>query len=93
MSGASPMQFLFPIALVAIFYFLIILPQSKEKKRVEKMLAALKKGDKVVTSSGILAEVSAIKDDKTLTLKIAEGVKIDILRSAITQVTSSATSA
>lgn len=80
------LNLLFPILLVGVFYFLILMPQMKEKKRVEKMLAALKKGDKVLTQSGIYGEVSAIKDDKTVTVKIGEGIKIDMVRSAITQV-------
>src|SRR4051812_30420433 len=74
------------IVVVLVFYFLVLRPQSQERKRVEQetqeMLAALKNGDKVVTTSGILGTVMQVRDD-VVQLRISDGVKIDILRSAI----------
>jgi preprotein translocase subunit YajC len=52
------------VAIGAVFYFLIIRPQSKARKQHETMLGALKKGDEVVTTGGIIGEVTDIKDDR-----------------------------
>lgn len=70
---------------VAIFYFLVILPQSRQRKKVQAMLAALKSGDKVITGGGIYGTVAGI-DGEAVILRIADQVKIRIARSAIAQV-------
>ena len=69
----------------ALMWALLILPQQRQRKKTQAMLAALKNGDKVVTSSGIYGTVSGIDGD-TVILKIADQVKIRILRSAISQI-------
>lgn len=80
-----------PFVLIGIiFYFLIIRPQSKRQKEMEKLLSSLKTGDKVVTSSGIHGIISNVKEGKTLILKIADNVKIEIDKSAVTAVEKSA---
>jgi preprotein translocase subunit YajC len=66
-----------------IFYFLIIRPQSKRQKEMEQLASALKTGDKVVTNSGIHGIISNVKEGKTLILKIADNVKIEIDKTAI----------
>src|SRR5208283_504240 len=74
--------FLVPLALMfGIMYFLVILPQSRQRKKVQEMLSAIKNGDKVVTTSGM--------DGDTIILKIADNVKIRIARAAIAQVEAS----
>jgi preprotein translocase subunit YajC len=74
----------FPLLMMfAIFYFLMIMPMRKRQKKVEQMIAALKNGDKVITSSGIYGVVAGIKD-KTFILKIADQVKIEVAKNAIT---------
>jgi len=73
------------IIVMGIFYVMLILPQQRQRKKTQAMLAALKNGDKVVTSSGIYGTVSGIDGD-TVILKIADQVKIRILRSAIAQI-------
>ncbi|QDV92215.1 preprotein translocase subunit YajC [Phycisphaerae bacterium RAS2] len=81
-------QMLFPLLLMgAVFYFLLIRPQSAEKKRRESMLSALKKNDRVVTAGGILGTVLNVKDDE-VTLKVDESsnTKITFTRSAIQRV-------
>ena len=83
-----------PIVLVfLVFYFLIIRPQQKERQRVEKetqeMLGSLKTGDKVVTSGGILGTIVSVRDD-TVQLRVADAVKIDVLKSAIARRTGDA---
>ena len=68
-----------------IFYFLIIRPQQKRQKEREKLLGALEKGDKVVTSGGLHGTISGL-EEKTVLLQIADGVKVKVDRSAIGQV-------
>ena len=73
------------ILIIAIFYFFIIRPQNKKQKETQKLIDALKKGDKVVTIGGIHGIVSATKE-KTVIVKVDEGVKIEFNRSAISGV-------
>ncbi len=74
------------MAIFAIAYFFLIRPQMREKKEYEKLLANLKKGDKVLTNSGIYAEVSAVKEDGVLTLKVADNVKMEFSKTAVAKV-------
>ncbi|MCL1837250.1 MAG: preprotein translocase subunit YajC [Treponema sp.] len=78
--------FLPVIAIVAIFYFLIIRPQNKRQKETQKMLAALKKGDKVVTAGGIHGTIQNVRE-QTIVVKVDENTKIEFNRSSITNVT------
>lgn len=71
------------VCIGVIFYFLIIRPQSKRQKDLETLVTSLKTGDKVVTSGGIHGIISNVKEGKTLILKIADNVKIEIDKSAI----------
>jgi preprotein translocase subunit YajC len=87
-SGASAIlgsPLVMMIIVMGIFYVMLILPQQRQRKKTQAMLAALKNGDKVVTNSGIYGTVNGIDGD-TVILKIADQVKIRILRSAIAQV-------
>ncbi|NUN06727.1 MAG: preprotein translocase subunit YajC [Bdellovibrio sp.] len=70
------------IFIFVIFYFLIIRPQSKRQKEHQKFLSEVKRGDEIVTSSGILGRVEGITD-QFVTLEIADGVKVKMLRSQI----------
>ena len=79
----NPLFQLIPFALVlAIFYFVILLPTRNKQKKVAEFLAALKEGDKVVTSGGIYGSIAKIKDD-AISLQIAPNVRVDIARAAI----------
>ena len=72
-----------PLVLVfGVFYFLVIRPQSKRQKETRKMLAELRKGDDVVTTGGLFGRITAVRD-ADLTLQIAKGVEIRVLRSSI----------
>jgi preprotein translocase subunit YajC len=73
------------VIVMGIFYVMLILPQQRQRKKVQEMLGALKPGDKIVTNGGIYGTVNGFDGD-TIILKIAEQVKIRIARSAITQV-------
>lgn len=77
------------IAMVAIFYFLIIRPQQKQQKKLNEMREAMKRGDSVVTSGGIHGVVTNIKGS-VATVRIAEGVKVDVEKSSLTVVEASA---
>ncbi len=72
-------------AMAAAMYFLLIRPQTRARKEQDKLINALKSGEDIVTTSGILGTVTNVKD-KTVIVRIAEGVKIEILKSAITSV-------
>jgi preprotein translocase subunit YajC len=80
------------VVVMGIFYVMLILPQQRQRKKVQQMLAELKSGDKVVTNGGIYGTINGIDGD-TVILKIADTgsapVKIRIARSAITQVEAS----
>jgi preprotein translocase subunit YajC len=79
------MQFVPLIAIFGIFYFLVLRPQSKKAKDLQKMLSELKKGDDVSTQGGIIGKITGIKDNE-VTLQVQEGVRIRVLRSAVTGV-------
>ena len=78
------------VVMIAIFYFLLIRPQKKRDKEAKDMLAALKKGDKVVTIGGIHGYVTSVKEN-TVTVKVDDDTKIEFNKSAISSVTSSTT--
>ena len=84
-SQGAPSAFvqLLPVALVvAIFYFIILLPMKRRQQKVTDFLAALKVGDQVVTSGGIYGTITKI-GDQSLQLQIAERVRVDVSRNAI----------
>lgn len=70
------------IFIFVIFYFLIIRPQAKKQKDHQKFVTELKRGDSVITTSGILGTIEGI-NDTFVTLEIADGVRVKILRSQI----------
>jgi preprotein translocase subunit YajC len=84
-SAPAYMQFLPLVLIVAVFYFFIIRPQGKKQKETQRMLSAIKKGDKVVTIGGIHGVVQTVKEG-TVVLKVDEDAKIEFTRSAISQV-------
>src|ERR1041385_3666309 len=75
---------LLPIAAIfLVFYFLVIAPASKQRKKTQDMLSTLKKGDRVVTSGGIYGTIQGVEAD-VVYLKIAENFKVKVSRFAIT---------
>ena len=75
-----------PIAAIfLVFYFLVIAPANKQKRKTQEMLNSLKKGDRVVTSGGIYGTVQGVEPE-VVYLKIADNVKVKVARSAITGV-------
>ena len=83
-----PMLFQFlPLIIIAVlFYFLLIRPQQKKQKEHEKLVSGVKTGDKIVTAGGIHGIVANVKET-TFLVKVADNVKIEFDKSAITSVT------
>ena len=87
-SGSGTLLSLVPFILIfVIFYFMLILPQQKKQKQQKAMMEALKKGDKVITASGIWGTVTNLGKD-TVTLQIADNTKIKMQREHIVRLRS-----
>jgi preprotein translocase subunit YajC len=84
-SGSTILSFIPFILIFVIFYFLLILPQQKRQKKLKTMLEALKKGDKIVTSSGIWGTITNMGKE-TVTVQIADNTKIKVQRDHISRV-------
>ena len=80
--GHAAVMILFYAGLFAVFYFLLIRPQSKRNKETRQMQDSLAKGDRVVTTGGLFATVHKVDDD-AITLEIAEGVRVKAQRGAV----------
>ena len=76
------MAFLPLIIIMGIFYVLLILPAQRRQKKTQQMISALKNGDKVVTTGGLLGTIVGIEGD-TIQLRVADQVKVKVLRSAV----------
>ena len=74
------------IGMVAIFYFLLIRPQQQKQKETRSMIAALKRGDRVVTGGGIIGLVTKVIGDNELQVELAEGVRVRIIKGTITDI-------
>ena len=83
MSGSGFAQFIPLILIFVIFYFFLIRPQQKRVKEHKLMVAALKRGDEVVTSGGIVGKVERILGDDKIDLLIAENVTVQVVQSTI----------
>ena len=71
--------------IIGIFYFMILRPQQKRAKEREKMLGAVKKGDKIITAGGLHGTVAGM-DEKTLLIQVADNVKLKFDRSAVASI-------
>ena len=83
MSGSGFAQFIPLILIFVIFYFFLIRPQQKKVKEHKLMVAALKRGDEVVTSGGVIGQVERIMGDDKIELLISENVIIEVVQSTI----------
>ena len=78
-----------PLVLIfAIMYFLLIRPQQKKMRDLKAMVEAVRRGDQVLTSGGIIGKVTKVGDDNVVEVEIADGVKVKIIKSTISQVMS-----
>ena len=83
MSGSGFAQFIPLILIFVIFYFFLIRPQQKKVKEHKLMVSALKRGDEVITSGGIIGRVERILGDDKVDLSISENVTIQVVQSTI----------
>ena len=86
MSGSGFAQFIPLILIFVIFYFFLIRPQQKKVKAHKLMVAALKRGDEVVTSGGIVGKVERILGDDKVDILISENVTVQVVQSTIQSV-------
>ena len=83
MSGSGFAQFIPLILIFVIFYFFLIRPQQKKVKEHKQMVAALKRGDEVITSGGIVGKVEKIIGDDKIDVSISENVTVEVVQSTI----------
>ncbi len=74
------------ILIFVIMYFLMIRPQQQQRKQHEAMVAALRRGDQIVTAGGLIAKVTKVKDDAEVEVELADGVKVRVVRNTIARV-------
>jgi preprotein translocase subunit YajC len=79
-------QFLPLVLIFVVFYFLLIRPQQRKAKDHKSMLDALRRGDRVVTGGGIIGTVARVENPEEVTVDIADGVRVRVLRSTISSV-------
>ena len=85
-SGSGIEAFLPLILIFVVFYFLLIRPQQKKQKLHREMLAAVRRGDRVVTGGGIMGTVTKVVDDNEVMVEITDGVKVRVQRGLIASV-------
>ena len=83
MSGSGFAQFIPLILIFVIFYFFLIRPQQKKIKEHKLMVAALKRGDEVVTSGGIVGKIERVLGDDKVDVSISENVTVQVVQSTI----------
>ena len=84
--GLGGIEPLIPLVLIfVVFYFLLIRPQQKKAKAHREMIAGLRRGDRVVTSGGIVGQVQRVIGDSELSVEIAEGVRVRVMRAMVAE--------
>ena len=83
MSGSGFAQFIPLILIFVIFYFFLIRPQQKKVKEHKLMVAALKRGDEVITSGGIVGKIEKVLGDDKVAIQISENVTVEVDQSTI----------
>ena len=84
MNSQGITQFIPLILIFVIFYFFLIRPQQKRVKDHKSMVEALKRGDEIITSGGIIGVIDKTMEDDRIIVDIGEGVKVQVIRSTIT---------
>jgi preprotein translocase subunit YajC len=85
--GGFDLLSLLPLVLIfVVFYFLLIRPQQKKMKQHREMIAAVRRGDRVLTAGGIIGTVTKVQGDSELQVEIAEGVRVKVARATISEV-------
>ena len=88
MSGSGFAQFIPLILIFVIFYFFLIRPQQKKIKEHKLMVSALKRGDEIITSGGIVGRVERVLEDDKIEVSISENVTVQVVKSTIQSLTS-----
>jgi len=83
MSGSGFAQFIPLILIFVIFYFFLIRPQQKKIKEHKLMVSALKRGDEVITSGGIIGKIEKVLDNDKVDVSISENVSVQVVKSTI----------
>ena len=85
--GFGGFESLLPLVLIfVVFYFLLIRPQQKKAKVHREMLAVLRRGDRIVTSGGLIGKITRVLGDNELVVEIAEGVRVRVARGMVSDV-------
>ncbi len=87
-AGSAFGTFIPLILIFGIMYFLLIRPQQKKVKEHQAMIAAVRRGDQVVTQGGIVGKVTKVRDDGEIEVEIASGVNVRVVRQTLAQVRS-----
>jgi preprotein translocase subunit YajC len=87
-AGSAVASFVPLILIFAIMYFLLIRPQQKKVKEHQSMIAALRRGDEVVTAGGLIGKITKVKDDAEVEVELVTGMKVRVVRATIAQVRS-----
>jgi preprotein translocase subunit YajC len=85
--GAGSAPILMMVAIFAIFYFLLIMPQQRRQKKWQEMLKEIKPGDRVITSGGITGVIMSVKDDAIVLRVPPDNIKLEVTRSSIVTLT------
>lgn len=85
MSGSSWMLIIYVVAFIGIFYFMAIRPQQRQRRAHQALLSSLKKGDRIVTASGIYGTVKRV-DENMVVMEVAKGVNMKIARRAVAEI-------
>ena len=85
-SSSMIVQFMPLILIIVIMYFLILRPQQRRMKQHQEMVKALRRGDSVVTSGGLVGKVTKVVDDDQIEVEIADGVRVRQMRSMVSEV-------
>jgi preprotein translocase subunit YajC len=85
--GAGSAPILMMVAIFAIFYFLLIMPQQRRQKKWQEMLKEIKPGDRVITSGGITGVIMSVKDDAIVLRVPPDNIKLEVARSSIVTLT------
>jgi preprotein translocase subunit YajC len=86
-AGGSGFSLLLPVLLIGVMYLMMIRPQQKKQKLWAQMLSDLKTGDRITTTGGIRGTIISLKDDSMIVRVAPDGIKIEVVKSAIASVT------
>lgn len=85
--GLESLQQFLPLVLIfVVFYFLLLRPQQKKMKAHREMVSQLRRGDRVLTQGGIIGQINKVISDTEVSVEIADGVRVRVIRSAISEV-------